>query len=400
MTIGPIHASKVDLFLACNQSLRGDLATEPDFAEAATAMGTAVHAVLEQWIMHHKHAVLEQWGMHHKPSGPTRMIGDIAPRVAEGHGVDLAELESLCQRTLNACAHIREPLWGARHAELRAEARIKTKLVSARLDHLRIGWGHDRDGNRTGPFSIAVLDWKTGRELRAKPGQLYAYASAACVAAGGFPSQGWVYTGEIWCRHDQVIQRKITAERLAAFEDKLKRALDRPSDTYKPGAHCGFCPRADTCEARVARLKSTADALGGLPALPDAKTIAPADLARLYDKAQDLGRLLDQYYKILNAAIEQHGPIDVGDGSRLELREMTKTEIDAKAAWRHLRQAGLSDEEINDVLSVAKGKLERAVKAKHPRGKKESAWSELFGVLRAADAIRESSYRKRERIHA
>jgi len=349
--IDAVAASSVDLFLTCSSSILQ--AESPHSPECAGAdLGTAVHEAIRHTVRG------EDYRIEH---------------IASVYDADPGEVLALVEYAKQALGEIREPL---RHA--RCEEKIYEGNIRSRQDLVAV------EATPQGPSSISSLDWKSGRVMIPKPGQMIANA-VALRRRYGMPSSGYIYTAEVWLRDREIIERRYDATRLDAFEERLESELRYAGSSYTPGEGCGFCKHSTTCQARLDYLRASASML----AETEVKHLTPMAIADLWPRKQALERALTEYTKVAKGMLAESGELPLSDGSVLQYLDRKVTTIDARKAWPVMTEHGLSAAEINGVISVQKGKLEEAVatKAKANGRTKKSATAELMDDLRAAGAV-------------
>lgn len=361
MTDDTIRASEAPIVIEC-----GLAATPPvnpiDTAGPEAALGSAVHDSVQAWI---------ERGRTGEPEAQPH---------ANQYGVDPAAVLELALAAPPALDAIHEDL-----TTLVAETPVRGGGVRGRIDALALVQGND------GVFAAAVADWKTGRDPVAgsKPAQRLAYASAV-EAEYGMPSQGYVYTAEIWLATGDILESRFDADSIAGFRARIADRLARP--TARPGPHCRYCRRLHECEPRDAYLHAGARALVALSQeLP-----TPEALAQVWEQSRALKQALERYEAAVDAHIETAGGLDLPDGRRIEHMTVTRDHIDARAAWSTLEQYGLGADEINATLSVSKTELLKIISARAPRGKKAAAKADLMTALDVAGAIARTTSRRKK----
>jgi hypothetical protein len=225
---------------------------------------------------------------------------------------------------------------------------------------------------------VRILDWKTGWLDADATEQLKGYA--------------WLWLNSPPARHvprarvTKLGVRRQTADTTVWTRDELRawwgwlkgHLADR--DTYRPGPHCGRCPRALECPGAERQLRSLALALQQ----PNESlcVLTPQDLARTLQLARYLGRKCQDFADDLKAHVEARG----GRWGPLAIGEQTRRTIDVARGWETLRDA-IPEGDLLPLLRAGKGDVEDAVKKDAPRGKKGAAAKELFDRLDAAGAI-------------
>lgn len=352
--IDTIRASEADRILQCGAA--AEPPTVPiDISGFEAVIGRAAHEAIELWINDERK-------------------GEPEPQpAANKHGVKPNDIADLIAAAPGMLHEIREDL-----SNLRAEADIRGGLVRGRVDAIAMTMAKAK------LFSLSILDWKTGRDpsSNSKPGQRLAYASAA-EAAYGMPSQGYIYTAELWLATGDVVESRFDADSIAGFRARLSEQIER--GTASPGPHCQYCPRAHECEAREVYMRSAVNAIADIPDL--AALAVPEALAELWDQSRALKRALETYEKAVDIAIDQHGAIELGDGRKLAHGIKNIDTIEPTKAWPVLRSHGLGKDEIESAIKLSKTALLDAVSKKVPRGEKKRAKADLVTALDLAGAI-------------
>lgn len=358
--IDTFRASELNIIVRCG------LAAEPpekkiDSSGPEANLGQAVHESADTWI---------KGGMVGEPKAQPH---------ANQWGVDVSQVEALVERIPEAIKEIREDLSG-----LESEISVEGGLVRGRIDAISVIWAEDK------PFSVSILDWKTGRDPQGgKPEQRLGYASAV-EAMHGMPHQGYIHTAEIWLATGEILESRHDLDSIQGFRRRLEDRIKYK--TANPGSHCRYCNRRFECSERFAYVRSAVSALA---------RVAPGEVsadqvAELWDKSRAVKRAVEAYEKLVDDLLEQHGDLVLPDGRRLVLGTKTRETIDAQLAWPVMRGAGLSNQEINGALTVSKTKLLAAVKNKAPRGEKAKVGADLMTQLDLQGAIArtKSSFKK------
>jgi len=346
-----IAASSVDLFFECSSSvLRADTPYSPQIE--GSRFGTAVHEAIRHTIQGED---------------------DRVEHVAAAYEVDADEVARMVDYSKQAMSQVSEPLGHGK-----CEEKVYEGNIRSRQDYVAVV------ASPQGPLSISSLDWKSGRVMIPKPGQMLANA-AALRRRYGMPSSGYIYTGEVWLRDRELIERRYDARRLDAFEERLEDELKYAGRSYSPGGGCTFCRHSLTCQARREYLRASASMISET----EIDKMTPMAIADLWPRKQILEAALAEYKKVAKTLLEAHGELELSDGSVLQYLDTKKQTIDAKKAWPVMTDYGLSAAEINGVISVQKGKLETIVgnKAKAKGGVKKSATAGLMDDLREAGAV-------------
>jgi hypothetical protein len=361
MTENTIRAGEADIVINCS------LAAQPPEIDIDTSgpeadLGRAVHDALEAWI---------KAGTGTEPQPQP---------FANQHNVDVDKVAELIAFAPAALQQIREDLSG-----LRAEVVIKGGGVRGRIDGLAV------EVSPAGPFSAAILDWKTGRDPQenSKPLQRLAYASAV-EATYGMPAQCYIYTAEIWLAAQEIISSRYDIDSIQGFRRKLAEQLAHPKAS--PGSHCKYCRRRFDCRERDQYLRSAALGL----TIVGTEIQTTEALASLWDQSRALKKALEAYEKAVDLVVEENGNLDLGDGRRIIHGTKTLDDIDPRKAWPVMQAAGLTNDDLNAVVKIGKTRLLNAIGAKAPRGSKAAAKAEMVTRLDEAGAISRKTSRFRK----
>jgi len=210
---------------------------------------------------------------------------------------------------------------------------------------------------RAGKDSIFVDDLKTGARPVSQYNnyQLQFLALAAARAYGA--KQAYVRllwmdeTGHI-TTHDYI---GLDAYELDQLADKFKALAEDVADgagDYIFGEHCARCPAFTACPKQVRLPKALAKISGD--------KITPRTLPKAYSTYMAAKNIVKTMGEVLATAVEQMGPVDLGDGTSLECTPGSRKELSAKPALDTLCKF-LGPTAIPDGVSVSKASIRRAV---------------------------------------
>ncbi|GIW81468.1 MAG: hypothetical protein KatS3mg105_3275 [Gemmatales bacterium] len=232
---------------------------------------------------------------------------------------------------------------------------------------------------------VRLLDLKTGRLDTSAEQQLRGYAFLAvhrfevdAVYACALHSRQGIVEGWRWDTAD-----------LLQWWTELKKEIKFAA--YNPGRQCCYCPRATVCPAHSRLVQfSIASLTEGIPSLPE----DPQKRGRILAEVLDRAKLVESACQMAREAVRAEvaaagGRLETDDGRELVLSQRTKTEIDFGLGEEILRQA-VGD--LSECVKVSKTEVEKAVKAKAPRGAKMQAAEKLIAQLGEAGALRETVY--------
>lgn len=225
-----------------------------------------------------------------------------------------------------------------------------------------------------------VLDWKTGDPGADHEDQLKTYGY---LVTKRWPSLSAVYMfvaytrGGTWLRlecDDPV----ALAEHGAAINANLRlaRSADRRGEAAKPvsGPHCRFCRCAARCPA-------TGEALQVFSGASPVSVLAGA----AWDKLLLVERLAREARDAVRARIQAGGPIDLGDGRCLTLREDIRREITAGPGA--VSECGFDPVVVERSSRVVLTELLRLLAADAPRGQKAAVKETAVQTLTEAGLL-------------
>lgn len=343
-----VRGSATDRALACAGSI-----SEPEFPindnSPEAIAGTAAHEACESI-----------------PHGDEPEIEAIAAR----HDVDPGDLEMLAAFGRQAWDKIK-----LQFPQPQTEVRLSGEVTRGTTDILSIT-----------PDAIAVGDWKSGHSMDEHPGQLLSYAASA-VDQYYAPKSGYVLGVEIWLRAREYRVHKFTLEQISAFKARLADQIANAGSQYSVGTHCKFCPHTATCGARVGYIRKSCEALAEV----DPEGLVDRDLlGSLWERSRVVKSALTAYERLIDAALK-NGPLDVGNGARLETKTSQVDILDPVAVQPMLAEAGLSEGQIADCLKISKTSIMSAVRENLPkkpaRGAVGRAKGDLLRAMHDAGAI-------------
>ena len=243
-----------------------------------------------------------------------------------------------------------------------------------------------------------VCDWKFGH-LKGEAlhqAALYAWLLGKNY---GMPKSGLFVVYISWVTRNEVERYELTVDQLKEFRGVLNRQAEAIGKAYNPGEHCVYCSSCDTCERRLAWIRSTgailhSEILGLTTKAPE--EIGPHDLVRLYPRVKMLEKLIETYKKAVRSIVEKNaGQFALAeDGLMLSLDEVKEKSFDFKKTLPLLRDMGLTSEEINSLTAIGKTAMEKIIRAKAPRGKEELLKKDFYARARAIDCYTVSTYTK------
>ena len=240
------------------------------------------------------------------------------------------------------------------------------------------------------PSEIRVGDWKTGW-LDVDPiDQLRGYAFLSLMAHSELPDIDSVYVLKIDVRHQYAEPRRFHRAELLDWWTWLKSHA-KETTLYRPGPHCGRCPRALECPAHATALRHLSQSLVTATPTDSLRGASPDDLAQTVLLARMFEKRIEAFLKSAKAHVEAHG----GQFGPLFLRDENRPWIDVARAWDVLTDA-LGQDTLRDLLSDSKGDLLDAFAANAPPRGKGAAKQALIARLEEAGALVRNTIQKLE----
>jgi hypothetical protein len=274
----------------------------------------------------------------------------------------------------------------AKHVPADAKSEVKVAYDAVLRTGRIIGEGNGRSYGVLAPFEIPgsidvlgvegdtviIVDWKTGYadvDPAASNAQLWGYAIAACRALGKDRARVTI----VYTKTGRVDSYEIDALELAEFADRLEalfattsvvRQEGTPIRT-REGAWCKHCSSKPYCPSKNALLVQLSGR--GLSVVGDA-TMTPAKAADAVREFVHIEQLVKDAKARIVAYVDEHGPIDMGDG-KLYGRYVRKGDerLDGAKTAQAIREVvGEQAKEFESVAlerKTSKAALTRAAKA-------------------------------------
>jgi hypothetical protein len=232
------------------------------------------------------------------------------------------------------------------------------------------------------PDHIQLLDWKSGWKATDYWHQLTCYAYMAKRLYGNEDTR--VTARIAWLRSREISEHTFTPDQLEAWGNMLTVRVINHDGTYRPGAHCEYCPIYTSCTAQQEMTRSLVSSISE-SSLPF-QDMDSASVFEMKKRLSYLGRIVKGAQDSLKEHIEVDGP-RISGGLRLEVVEQTSTTIDPARGWGVLKDF-CGEKALMPLLKLPKGKvLSLAKKAGHSAG-------DVLRELNAAGALRESCSKK------
>lgn len=308
-------------------------------------VGTAVHSVLAALVRG-----------EYSPSVTEAAARD---RVADGEVGALAGSGWRCWQSL--AEHFREP-----QVEQELCADIEGIRLTGHTDLLSVECDE-----------VRVLDWKTSRLDEDYTDQLRGYCLLGMIA---HPETDTARACLVRVRQQEWDWYEWTRDELSAWWESLAQRL-ADTETYTPGRHCTYCPRAHECPARQALAASSHDLI-----VRDSLGL-PDNCGAIYDGLRLMESVCQSVREQLAVEVGiAGGRLATGDGRELVLTIQNHREIDYRRGCEPLSKI-LPDDVLDGCFRVSKTAIEEAVRVSAPRGKKSAAIEDLYARLEEAGAI-------------
>lgn len=246
------------------------------------------------------------------------------------------------------------------------------------------------------PGRVRVADWKTGRRDADYREQLVGYCVLALGEGESFGADA-ADAFVLWLRDGEVERHGMRRRDVAAWLDRVRRRVVDWNGRYHVGPHCAHCPRSHECPAGralarrdvvavrdVAPYKLEGDAL---------ERLSPDDLVELLGQADHVAAIAGRVRAAIRTLVKSRGEV-VGSSKRLSLQHEERRELDVLAALPVLEAAGLTDDDLAEVITLSLAVAENIVAKRAPRGKGAATVRALDAALEQAGAIRTTTTTK------
>ena len=237
---------------------------------------------------------------------------------------------------------------------------------------------------------LRILDWKLNEGWH--PYQLRAYALAA-VDSFGFPDCGYVDAIEAWMLPGTYHLTRLTEDDLEDFRTRLMAQHERAGKQFSAGRWCTYCPIRIKCTARDQYLQSAANALASTRGTP----LTREKLESLWPMRTVLRKALDEFDRAVKLEIESKGPLILADGGTLGFHETQTPVFEYPSAVYQALQSMDIDQDA--LISISKTSLEKAIKAKAPKGQGAARVRETMAELKQAGLVTEKTTRRLRVTH-
>jgi hypothetical protein len=189
---------------------------------------------------------------------------------------------------------------------------------------------------------------------------------------------------------------RFTRQQLDKWYFSTIKRLD--SRAYSPGAHCRFCSRGPTCEAKTAVLSQAASSLTSLiwQDLPESIPERADAFIKIFDRIKLVQGWSDNIRDLVKVEVAGNGgSMASSDGRELRIVEQSQRQIDFEAAWDTLRHV-IPDGKRSQCFSVHKGAVEEVIKSSAGRGNKGKAVKKVMEKLESSGAIKTKTIHRLE----
>jgi hypothetical protein len=345
-----IRSSRLPLAVLCTPSILGEISIGGD--RGAADMGTAVHDPLADYI-----------------SGGSP---DIA-RFSIKHQVDLDELGKLYAFARASWDKLKQWFPNA-ETEVQLQHTDGDIYLTGHADVMCLV------GNQ-----VRILDFKSGRLDSDHEAQMRGYAF---LGLQKYPQATSVWVVILRIRDFESKSWKWDRDEVEAWWTKTANNLLSDKE-YRPGRHCGHCPRGSSCPAKTQLVRQSIQSFleTEIDNLPTEAADRGQMWAEFLDRCKLIGDMIEAGKNVARADIlERGGTLPTKDGREVILRTNNNREILLPTAYPILEKA-LGKESLLGVLSASVGKTEKAIGDTAGRGQKTKEIKSVFDELESAGAI-------------
>jgi hypothetical protein len=373
-----LSGSKMSLARRCLYWAREDVKCPRQESSEAAKIGTNRHAVIESVVRSYLikttetvHELAELWGVDSDTM----------------HVVVLCNLREWLPKHGNCEVPLayNPTTWQARRSE-RGEHRDYSWIADDEIP-MTLDYADEDNG------IVHVWDWKfgqqTGTEGASTNAQLAIGALAMCRLTGATEARvGLAFVDDDGNARFSVAT--LDAFDLARIANEVREIWERlhndPQPNPGPWCRASWCPARSICPATSCAIVST-------PAEPLSLTISDSEqAARIHTQLGLAEEFLAQVKRALHGFVREHGAVELSDGSRLDVVEVSRETVQATDAVR----AALLSEGLDSALdwSTSKAAIERAIKATAPRGTAAKRMRDVMETLQSTGGVKVSSYDK------
>ena len=352
----PVTASGVDLALVC-KGMR--YLPRVNNSSAAATRGTRIHQFLSDCIVHGREFAL---------SAMPEEVKEVCEAIdlLQVFGTDTVWKSTTSGDLMSEVSYA----WNS----TTDEATVLGTQLNRNYPDLQGDWiVGTADAVTLGRDAVFVDDFKTGRIRLQTEGNTQ--LEFLCLAAARSYNLETAYARIIQIEEDGWAwsQDHVKYDRydLAKFAEKFAQVF--VGDELTVGDHCKYCPAFTNCPEQI----KTTQAL----VAHEGKALTTETIPKVWRQYVAVKNICKQVEAAIGVAIDTTGPVDLGDGTRLEKISGTRREIDASKALPILDKL-LGADAIPDSVSISKASIKRACKLhSFPEEKK------IFEALEAADGL-------------
>jgi hypothetical protein len=229
--------------------------------------------------------------------------------------------------------------------------------------------------------SAWLVDFKTGAG-RDNDQQMNAYA-AILFGAAGQPEKYKVVTVLLYLDTGETVRTVHTPDSIRLWLAQVYERLSRIQ--YSPGAGCMYCPLFHGCKVGNGYAAAALAAVLGQPEL--SKIPEGPERAAAYVKMKLAKRVTDNADQLLNMYVKANGPWDLGDGTQLVQKKVSKRIVDGRKGWAVFEEM-IGLKALLKYVSIDFHAILRNVYERAPIGSKQRLKAELETSLQQKGAVR------------
>lgn len=259
--------------------------------------------------------------------------------------------------------------FGGEEGNAQFETRLESGFISGTLDVL----------HRV-PKRSVIADWKnTYRDDDHEP-QLITYAWLEFQER---PEIEEVEIFTVYLRLKFVDHKILSRAWVEAWMREFITNNVNHRDIYRPGEHCGRCPRYAVCQALTILNRRT---MAELVESHSGEYLNRNNGAELWARVRLLEASIKHFRDYMKESVRREGPIELPNGKQLRVLVGKKDTILPLVAWPIL-EAKFTEGELANIIKIPKGELEEAIGSKAAKGKKAEDQRAFMQTLRAAGAV-------------
>lgn len=356
--LSTVRASALPIAFRCAAAVRRP-ALAVNASNDAADNGTAAHEVLRTL-----------------PS-TNRIDWERIPEIAQRFGADPDETRMLVAQGAKLWNQVRDSFAGA-HTEVSLQLEVMPGFtLTGHADLLAIS-----------QTSMRVGDWKTGRKDADHQHQFKAYAAMALKSS---PDINDVTGTGLWAREKEIENYTLDRVSVEAWLDELRERVIKWDGVYRPGKHCGYCPRNHECAAANAMIRRDVAVIADKSLLARVETdlaqMPANEIIDVFHKADLVVKFATRVRDAIKKHVEENGDV-VASGTRLSISEEERRELDPLAAFPVLtEQLGFGDEDLAQVMKLSISKIEKVVSDRAPKGEKGREAKKAGELLEKCGAV-------------